>query len=142
MRAPRVRAQSDHPVVNLSLGAACRFGWKHERQDEGQSVVLESGDVLLFGGPCRYILHTIEEILLDTTPPWMDGFEPGPLRFSFTFRDAPEVLGREEEFRFFKFSADMKEQDDFDKARRDERAALARAYQPPKMAVVPATPAA
>lgn len=136
-----MRAQSDHPVVNLTLGAACRFGWKHERADEEKSVVLESGDILLFGGPCRFILHTVHEILLDQTPAWMEHFEV-PLRFSFTFRDAPEVLGREEEFRYFKFSATMKEQDEWDEARREERVALARAYQPPDFAAQHATPAA
>jgi hypothetical protein len=55
--------------------------------------VLRSGDVLLFGGPCRLIKHAVLKILLDDCPEWM---KKNPCRFSFTLRDSPEVLGREE----------------------------------------------
>jgi len=121
--------KSDHPVVNLTLGAACTFAWKHEVDDPEKTVVLESGDFILFGGPCRLMLHKVKEILLDNIPPWMRTFEPGPVRFSITFRDAPEVRGREEEFKYFKFSASMKEQEAFNKMTKEERARMARAYQ-------------
>ena len=38
--------RSDHPVVNLSIGASCLFGFKHEDTDEERTVALRSGDVL------------------------------------------------------------------------------------------------
>lgn len=125
---------SDHPVVNLTLGAACVFAWKHERDDPEKTVVLESGDVLLFGGPCRLVLHGVREVLLQRAPGWMDDFEPGRMRFSLTFRDTPEIRGREDEFKYFKFSSYMPEQEAFDLAARKQRGALPRAYQPPAVA--------
>ena len=112
---------SDHPVVNLTLGAACNFLWKHETMDEEQSIILESGDILLFGGPCRLMLHQVKEILLERIPPWMETFEPDPMRFSFTFRDAPEVCGREKEFKSFHLSQMMAEQDAYDAVDRGAR---------------------
>ena len=36
-----------------------------------------------------------------------------PFRFSFTFRDSPEVLGREAEFKYLKVKDDLVGQDDF-----------------------------
>lgn len=89
----------DHPIVNISIGSACCFAFKHHDEDPDREVVLESGDVLLFGGPCRYIKHTVQEVLLDHLP---KAWPYGQGRFSFTFRDAPEAVGREEEFKYFK----------------------------------------
>ncbi|CAK0903709.1 unnamed protein product [Prorocentrum cordatum] len=69
----------DEPVVNLSLGV----------------LTLRSGDVVLFGGPCRRLLHAVvatrrapagEEVLPDAAAGG---------RLSFTLRHAPEVLGKE-----------------------------------------------
>jgi len=90
---------SDHPIVNVSIGSSCRFQFKHFDEDPDREVVLMSGDVLLFGGPCRYIKHTVQEVLLDDLP---ESWPYGPGRLSFTFRDAPEAIGREEEFKYFK----------------------------------------
>jgi alkylated DNA repair dioxygenase AlkB len=103
--------KSDHPVVNLCIGAACRFGIKHNDDDPERILVLRSGDCLLFGGPCRFIKHAVLDVLLDQIPSWMPA--ESPLRFSFTFRDAPEVIGREHEFKYFKISENLVGQDDF-----------------------------
>jgi alkylated DNA repair dioxygenase AlkB len=102
---------SDHPVVNLCVGATCVFGYKHNDDDPDQSVRLRSGDCLLFGGRCRLVKHAILDIDLDDCPEWM---AHNPVRFSFTFRDSPEVLGREEEFKYFKVAKDLVGQEDFD----------------------------
>ena len=102
--------KSDHPVVNLSIGATCVFGFKHLNTDEERTVELRSGDILLFGGPCRLIKHAVLEIKLDDAPEWMS-YDPS--RFSFTFRDSPEVLGREEEFKYFRVKEDLVGQEDF-----------------------------
>jgi hypothetical protein len=50
--------KSDHPVVNIIcigavIGALCCFGFKHKDDDLDRLVTLRSGDILLFGGPCR-----------------------------------------------------------------------------------------
>lgn len=102
---------SDHPVVNLCVGATCVFGYKHRDDDPDQSVRLRSGDCLLFGGRCRLVKHAVLDIDLDDCPSWM---AHNPVRFSFTFRDSPEVLGREDEFKYFKVSKHLVGQDDFD----------------------------
>lgn len=104
--------KSDHPVVNLSVGASCLFGFKHEDTDEDRTVVLRSGDVLLFGGSCRLIKHAVLFIDLDDCPDWM---KDSPCRFSFTFRDSPEVLGREHEFKFFRVQEHLVGQETFEK---------------------------
>ena len=102
--------KSDHPVVNLCVGASCKFGVKHSDEDPERVFTLRSGDVLLFGGTCRLIKHAVLEILMDDFPKWMKG---SPIRFSFTFRDSPEVLGREEEFKYFRVSEHLVGQNDF-----------------------------
>jgi alkylated DNA repair dioxygenase AlkB len=103
--------KSDHPVVNMCIGASCRFGFKHKDEDPDREVILRSGDILLFGGVCRLIKHAVLEILLDDCPVWM---KYSPTRLSFTFRDSPEVLGREHEFKYFKVTEHLVGQDDFE----------------------------
>ena len=50
-------------------------------------------------------------MLLDQIPSWMSA--NSPIRFSFTFRDAPEVIGREHEFKYFKINENLVGQGDF-----------------------------
>ena len=106
----RMVCLSDHPVVNLCIGASCKFSFKHNEEDEERSLILRSGDVLLFGGRCRLMLHSVVEVYLDDCPDFM---KDDPCRLSFTFRDSPEVIGREEEFKYFKIAEDLVGQDDF-----------------------------
>lgn len=106
--------QSDHPVINICIGASCRFGLRHHDEpgikgDTEREIILRSGDVLIFGGKCRYIKHAVLDVILDDSPEWMEV----PCRFSFTFRDSPEVLGREDEFRYFKVKDHLVGQDNF-----------------------------
>jgi alkylated DNA repair dioxygenase AlkB len=42
--------KSDHPVVNICVGASCKFGLRHDDEDPERVVTLRSGDCLLFGG--------------------------------------------------------------------------------------------
>ena len=100
---------SDHPVVNLCVGASCVFGFKHNDNDRVHTVTLQSGDVILFGGPCRLIQHAILKVDMEDCPDWMET----PCRFSFTFRDSPEVLGREAEFKYFRVKEHLVGQDNF-----------------------------
>jgi alkylated DNA repair protein (DNA oxidative demethylase) len=71
------------PVVSISIGDTARFlfgGLK--RRDPLQSVMLESGDAFIFGGPARLRYHGVSRILPGTAPPelGMTG------RFNLTFR--------------------------------------------------------
>mmetsp|Transcript_112743 Transcript_112743/g.168708 ORF Transcript_112743/g.168708 Transcript_112743/m.168708 type:complete len:129 (-) Transcript_112743:132-518(-) len=89
----------EHPVVSLSLGNACTFEFKHLKTDKkAKEIRLESGDCLVFGGPARMMFHAVTKIL-EGTGPLTDIL--GDARMNLTYRDAPEVLGREDEFRYF-----------------------------------------
>mmetsp|Transcript_16672 Transcript_16672/g.18371 ORF Transcript_16672/g.18371 Transcript_16672/m.18371 type:complete len:287 (+) Transcript_16672:180-1040(+) len=107
--------KSDHPVVNLCIGASCKFAFKHNKDDDERSVILNNGDVLLFGGPCRFIMHSVIEVYLNDCPDWMKKKMTAtkPYRLSFTFRDSPEVCGREKEFKHFRVKENLIGQDEF-----------------------------
>ena len=98
-------------MVNLCVGASCKFGVKHADSDQERVIILRSGDCMLFGGPCRLIKHAVLEVMLDDCPGWM---ADDPVRFSFTFRDSPEVLGREQEFKYFRVKEHLVGQEQFD----------------------------
>jgi alkylated DNA repair protein (DNA oxidative demethylase) len=71
------------PVVSLSLGDTARFlfgGLK--RRDPLESLLLESGDAFVFGGPARLRYHGVSRIVPGSAPPdlHLDG------RFNLTFR--------------------------------------------------------
>ncbi len=84
---------NDHPVVSLSIGCTCIFGYKLAGEKE-KSVHLESGDILLFGGPQRLVLHCVHTVLSNTAPKAVESVI-GNARINFTFRDAPSVKGKE-----------------------------------------------
>jgi alkylated DNA repair protein (DNA oxidative demethylase) len=71
------------PIVSISLGlpAVFLFGG-NERSDRPSKVYLESGDVVVWGGPARLAFHGIA--------PLADGEHPltGRARFNLTFRRA------------------------------------------------------
>jgi DNA oxidative demethylase len=56
------------PVLSVSLGDAClfRFGGTR-RSDPTASVKLESGDLLLFGGPSRLCFHGVDRVYAGTS---------------------------------------------------------------------------
>jgi len=89
---------SDRPVINLSVGASCVFGVRVNGRV--RKLRLNSGDALLFGGPCRFVEHAVLDVLLHERPEWMVA-QGEAYRLSFTFRDASSVLGREDFFRTF-----------------------------------------
>ena len=71
------------PVVSLSLGDTARFlfgGMK--RRDAVESLLLESGDAFVFGGPARLRYHGVARIVPGTGPPAL-GIEG---RLNLTFR--------------------------------------------------------
>lgn len=90
----------DFPVVSLSIGNSSIFTLKHHRDSPETKLLLSSGDAVLFGGPCRQILHAVTEVHAGTAPRWLP-VEFRNSRLNFTFRHAPEILGREEDFKIF-----------------------------------------
>jgi alkylated DNA repair protein (DNA oxidative demethylase) len=53
----------DAPILSVSLGDSCRF--RHGGETRGgptQSLRLESGDILVFGGPARKMFHGVDRI--------------------------------------------------------------------------------
>jgi len=71
------------PIVSVSLGLPAVFliGGP-DKADKTLPVALESGDVLVFGGPARLLYHGIR--------PVKAGYDPlfGPFRYNLTFRRA------------------------------------------------------
>jgi alkylated DNA repair dioxygenase AlkB len=70
----------DTPVYSFTVGNSCIFEWKpvppeYQSADIGrdinfhlanESVEIHSGDVIVFGGPQRMMLHRVKKVLLDT----------------------------------------------------------------------------
>jgi alkylated DNA repair protein (DNA oxidative demethylase) len=58
------------PVVSISLGDTARFLFGGaRRRDPVESILLESGDAFVFGGPARLRYHGVSRIVPATAPP-------------------------------------------------------------------------
>jgi len=71
------------PIVSVSLGVPARFLWGGlKRTDPIKRAPLLSGDVVVWGGPSRFVYHGIA--------PLQPGHHPltGTYRFNLTFRKA------------------------------------------------------
>ena len=55
------------PIISVSLGCQCKFGYK-DFKGEQQDLLLESGDIIIWGGPARMMFHTVHRIYTNTTP--------------------------------------------------------------------------
>jgi len=77
------------PVVSFSIGCAAEFAYCTEYPEKGSGAMvpvvrLESGDVLLFGGPSRRLVHSLTRVYPNTSPEWLN-MSPG--RLNLTFRE-------------------------------------------------------
>ncbi len=71
------------PVVSVSVGDTARFQFGGlRRRDPVETLLLESGDVFVFGGPARLRYHGVARILADTAPSSLNLTG----RFNLTFR--------------------------------------------------------
>ncbi|MBN8929709.1 MAG: alpha-ketoglutarate-dependent dioxygenase AlkB [Rhodospirillales bacterium 69-11] len=71
------------PIVSVSIGLPAVFLWGGlRRADRPRRLRLESGDVVVWGGPSRLVFHGVD--------PLPDGDHPltGACRFNLTFRRA------------------------------------------------------
>ncbi len=58
----------DAPILSVSLGDSCRFRYGGEtRSGPAETIRLDSGDVLVFGGPARKMFHGVDRILPGTS---------------------------------------------------------------------------
>ena len=72
-----------HPIVSLSLGLPATFRWGgQKRADNARRLRLESGDVVVWGGPARMTFHGVDDL--------KDGVHPltGECRINLTLRMA------------------------------------------------------
>ena len=79
----RESLEAGHPVISISIGDTARFllgGFK--RRETVETILLESGDAFVFGGPARLRYHGVARILPGTAPASL-GFSG---RFNLTFR--------------------------------------------------------
>lgn len=59
-----------YPVVSVSLGDTARFLFGGlRRRDPIDTILLQSGDAFVFGGPARLRYHGVSKILPHTAPP-------------------------------------------------------------------------
>jgi DNA alkylation damage repair protein AlkB len=71
------------PVVSFSIGDTARFLFGGlRRRDPVEKMLLESGDVFVFGGPARLRFHGVASILPGTAPSGL----PFEGRLNLTFR--------------------------------------------------------
>jgi DNA oxidative demethylase len=81
-----VEELSDAPVVTISVGDTClfRMAGVDRRTGPFTDIELQSGDLLVFGGPSRRIFHGVPKVY-EATGPRDIGLPPG--RLSITVRE-------------------------------------------------------
>ncbi|KAJ9536055.1 hypothetical protein OSB04_un000781 [Centaurea solstitialis] len=77
------------PVVSISIGDSADFLYGHTRDlDNATKIVLDSGDVLIFGGESRHIFHGVKTIIPNSAPqPLLEQTMLRPGRLNLTFRE-------------------------------------------------------
>ncbi|MED6210004.1 hypothetical protein PIB30_059978 [Stylosanthes scabra] len=76
------------PVVSFSIGDSSEFIYGDQRDvDKAEKVVLESGDVLIFGGESRLVFHGVSSIIPNSAPnKLIQDTMLSPGRLNLTFR--------------------------------------------------------
>lgn len=83
---------NDHPIISISIGANCDFAY--ELEGSVTTLSLESGDILVWGGPQRMLRHAVQKVYPLTCPSYLTALNKE--RLNFTFRDSPNMIGNEE----------------------------------------------
>lgn len=75
------------PVVSFSIGDSAEFLFGDYRDVDGaERVMLESGDVVIFGGESRMVFHGISSVVPNSAPKALldeSGLRPGRLNLTF-----------------------------------------------------------
>ncbi|KAL8157335.1 hypothetical protein AgCh_002148 [Apium graveolens] len=76
------------PIVSISVGDSAEFFYGDQMDvDKVEKIVLESGDVLIFGGKSRHVYHGLASILTRTAPQaLLQESDLLPGRLNLTFR--------------------------------------------------------
>ncbi|MEY8119048.1 DNA oxidative demethylase AlkB [Falsihalocynthiibacter sp. BN13B15] len=83
MHQDRDEGGLEQPIVSVSLGLPATFLFGGlERTDPTRKVLLEHGDVVVWGGPSRLCFHAVNAIQSGVHP------DLGPRRLNLTFRKA------------------------------------------------------
>ena len=73
--------------MSFSVGDSAEFLYGDGREvNEAEKLVLESGDVLIFGGESRHIFHGVASIIPNSAPRMLleeTGLRPGRLNLTF-----------------------------------------------------------
>lgn len=89
-----------YPVISFSVGDSCEFLVTHSKPkvspqhplwnplNLAHRIKFESGDVLIFGGSCRYIWHSIYHMFPNTSPA---SLPVQGARLNWTFRYTPHI---------------------------------------------------
>ena len=73
----------DAPVYSLTVGNSCYFEWRPVGDEENkEGATIESGDVIVFGGPQRMMLHQVKKVHRNT----FQLKEDFDVRINITFR--------------------------------------------------------
>jgi len=91
------------PVVSFSLGDSMNFSWQtkvpNSEEVTNQTICLESGDALVFGGPSRNLYHSVDNCMANTMPnqllPSFVGADLGLGRIAITFKQTKEICSAE-----------------------------------------------
>ncbi|KAK9290852.1 hypothetical protein L1049_009030 [Liquidambar formosana] len=77
------------PVISFSIGDSAEFLYGDQRDvNKAENVILDSGDVLIFGGKSRHIFHGVPSIIPNSAPPaLMEEAKIRPGRLNLTFRE-------------------------------------------------------
>lgn len=97
----------DSPVISFTLGNSCIFDYKIN--DVAHSTQLNSGDVIIFGGPQRMMYHRVRKCIKGTSP---QDLKLDDVRINLTFRQAKSVIGNEEKFSTSNYLSRLKEKYD------------------------------
>jgi len=95
----------DTPVISFTIGNSCIF--EHKIDDVDYANQLNSGDVIVFGGPQRMVTHRVKKVLKNTVP---NNLELDNARINLTFRQATSVIGKEDYFSTDKYVERLKEE--------------------------------
>ncbi|KAJ8598326.1 hypothetical protein CTAYLR_007561 [Chrysophaeum taylorii] len=86
---PRETLDAGSPVVSISIGAPADFAYADDRPTDlpgappTPKVTLQSGDILLFGGPSRLVFHGINRVFDAHRLPRDLNLKPGRLNLTF-----------------------------------------------------------
>ncbi|KAL6142347.1 hypothetical protein ACLB2K_060629 [Fragaria x ananassa] len=84
----KVSLREGLPVVSISIGDSADFLYGDQRDiEKAESIILESGDVLIFGGHSRHIFHGVTSIIPNSAPKkLLEETMLRPGRLNLTFR--------------------------------------------------------